>query len=197
MTPKGVVKIASSGLTLLAIAGISAVVSCGPQEATLDLEGDPYPPGLDLSKEAVDGLEVGHRLMAAAQYDLAVDAFTRAALDQGMTPEILNGLGTAYMGLGRLGQSEKLLRRAAEAAPEWPEVWNNLGVLLMERGETPEATLVFRKAYALDDGQNDSIRDNFRLALAKMENADNTVGQSEEYKLVRRGSSDFLIRKTP
>lgn len=196
MAPQGVTKIAVSGKFLIAIAVISAVASCGPKAISSSRDGLD-PPGVDLSREAVSGVEVGHRLMQAQQYELALDAFTRAALDQGMTGEILNGLGTANIGLGRLGQSEQLLRRAVAAEPEWAEAWNNLGVLLMERGQITEAEHVFRKAYALDNGQNDSIRDNLRLALAKSENVDNNAGQSEEYKLVRRGSSEYLIRKTP
>lgn len=196
MAPQGVTKIVTSGYRLLAIAVISAVASCGPQVMSPP-EGDLFPPGVDLSRQAVDGVEVGHRLMAARQYELALEAFTRAALDQGLTGEILNGMGTANLGLGRLGQSEDLLRRAVKAEPDWAGAWNNLGVLLMEQGQIIEAQHILRKAYALDNGQNDSIRDNLRLALAKSENADNNTGQNEEYKLVRRGSSEYLIRKTP
>lgn len=180
----------------LAIAVCSAVAACGPAPIATQPDS-PYAPGVDLRKEAVDGVEVGNRLMAASEYELALDAFTRAALDQGMTPEILTGLGTANLGLGRLGQSEKLLRRAVVAAPDWPEAWNNLGVVLMELGEIAEATQIFRKAYALDNGESDSIRDNLRLALAKSENSAINEAENEDYKLVRRGSSEFLIRKTP
>ncbi|MCF6233739.1 MAG: tetratricopeptide repeat protein [Rhodobacteraceae bacterium] len=172
------------------------MASCAPR-AISNTKGGPYAPGLDRSKGTVDNIEVAHRLMEAGQYELALSSFTRAALDDGLSGEILNGMGTANLGLGRLGQSEELLRRAVKEEPDWAEAWNNLGVLLLERDELSEATQVLRKAYALDDGQNDSIRDNLRLALAKMENADNNTGQEEEYKLVRRGSSDYLIRKTP
>lgn len=183
--------------TLLpAIAALTALAACDVPSAS-DPPDTLFAPGVDLRKDSVDGVEVGNRLMAASEYELALDAFTRAALDQGMTPEIMTGLGTANLGLGRLGQSEKMLRRAVAAAPEWPEAWNNLGVVLMETGEIGEATQVFRKAYALDNGESDSIRDNLRLALAKIENDDNNTGQNQDYKLVRRGSSDFLIRKTP
>ncbi|MDK3073263.1 tetratricopeptide repeat protein [Sedimentitalea sp. JM2-8] len=183
-------------IACLAIAVCSAVAACGPAPIT-NLPDSPYAPGVDLRKDAVDGVEVGNRLMAASEYELALDAFTRAALEQGMTPEILTGLGTANLGLGRLGQSEKLLRRAVVAAPDWPEAWNNLGVVLMEMGEIAEATQIFRKAYALDNGESDSIRDNLRLALAKSENSAIKEPENEDYKLVRRGSSEFLIRKTP
>ena len=158
-----------------------------------DEPGSPFAPGVDLGAEAVDGVEVGHRLMQAGEYELALEAFTRAALDQGLTPEILTSMGSANLGLGRLGQAEDLLRRAVAEEPEWPEAWNNLGVLLMEQDKIPEAVQIFRKAYALDNGQSDSIRDNLRLALAKSENPDNVLAE-QDYKLVRRGSSDFLIR---
>ena len=67
----------------------------------------------------------------------------------------------------------------------------------MEMGEIAEATQIFRKAYALDNGESDSIRDNLRLALSKSEKSVNTDDQTNEYKLVRRGSSDYLIRRTP
>lgn len=180
----------------LAIAVTTAVAGC-LSRGVQPLDNGPYPPGIDHSRAAVDGLEVGHRLVAAGEYELAIDAFTRAALDHGMTAEVLTGLGTANLGLGRLGQAEPLLRRAVEDAPDWPEAWNNLGVLLMERGALPEAQNVFRKAYALDNGESDAIRDNLRLALAKSENSVNTEPQTEDYKLVQRGVGDFVIRKSP
>ena len=120
---------------------------------------------------------------------------TRAALDQGLTPDILAAMGTANLGLGRLGQAEQLLRRAVKEESERPEFWNNLGVVLMERGNTIEAGQMFHRAYALDNGQTDSIRDNLRLALAKSENPATPEAQKEEYKLVQRGSGDVLLRK--
>lgn len=179
---------AATWLSVLAL-GLAA---CSPGGFSRSND-DPFAPGPDLRGESVDGVEVGHRLMAAGQYELALDAFTRAALDQGLTAEILTSLGSANLGLGRLGQAEDLLRRAVKAEPDWPEAWNNLGVVLMEKGETAEATQIFRKAFALDNGESDSVRDNLRLALAKSENPDN-VEEEQEFKLVRRGSSEFLIR---
>jgi len=180
--------------SLLAIVVCAAVAGCVPKRIPEDKSG-PFAPGVDPRKEAVDGVEVGHRLMAAAQYELALDAFTRAALDHGMTAEILSGLGTANLGLGRLGQAEDLLRRAIQSDSEWPAAWNNLGVVLMERGKTREAEQVFRRAYALDNGESDSIQYNLRLALAKSENTGNTVPKNEPYKLVQRGAGDFALRR--
>jgi tetratricopeptide (TPR) repeat protein len=157
----------------------------------------PYAPGVDTRKQAVPGVVVGNRLVQAGQYELALDAYNRAVLEDGMTAEILSGMGTANLGLGRLGQAETLLNRAIDKEEDWPETWNNLGVVLMEQGKTAEAEQVFRKAYALDNGKSDSIRDNLRLALAKNENSDITEIDNQDYKMVRRGSGDFLIRTKP
>ncbi len=157
--------------------------------------GNPFAPGVDLRAEAENGVDVGHRLIAAGEFELAIRAFNRAALDQGLDAEIMSGLGTANLGLGRLGQAETLLRRAVNEEANQPEIWNNLGVVLMERGKNAEAMQIFRKAFALSNGQSDAIRDNLRVALAKIENSDINEDNNESYKLVRRGTSDYLIRK--
>lgn len=179
-----------AGALLVALLALAAC-SQGPSSDS------PYAPGIKKNSEAVDGLVVGHRLMAAGEYDLALEAFSRAALTHGMSADVLAGLGTANLGLGRLGQSEDLLRQALEADEKSPEIWNNLGVVLLEQGKNAEAEQFFRRAYALDNGESDSIRDNLRLALAKLENSDYGEAQEQDYKVVRRGSGEFVIRKIP
>jgi Flp pilus assembly protein TadD len=156
-----------------------------------------FAPPVDPRGTAVDGMLVGHRLMQAGEAELALEAFQRAAAEQGLTSETLSAMGTANLGLGRLNQAEDLLRRATEEGDAWPEVWNNLGVVLMERGKTAEAAQILRKAYALDNGQSDAIRDNLRLALDKLEKTAYDPEQQQDYKLVRRGSSEYLIRRVP
>jgi Flp pilus assembly protein TadD len=156
-----------------------------------------YAPAVDPRGEAVDGLVVGHRLMEAGQAELALEAFTRAAGTHGLTGEILVALGSANLALGRLNQSEKILRRAIKSEPDWPEAWNNLGVVLIERGKSAEAAEMFRRAFALDNGESDAIRDNLRLALAKTENSVYADNIEQEYKLVRRGRGSYLIKATP
>ena len=183
------------GAAVLGIASSLAACSTGGLSAT---EDGVFAPGVDPRGAAVDNIEVGHRLIAAGEFELAISAFNRAALDKGsLDGEILSGLGTANLGLGRLGQAEVLLRRAVKADSTQPEIWNNLGVVLMESGKTGEAEQIFRKAYALDNGESDAIRDNLRLALAKSENSVTEEAQDESYKLVRRGSGDYFIRSAP
>lgn len=147
-----------------------------------------------------DALAAGHRLMEAGEYEKAIKAFHRAALADGMSADVLAGLGSAHLQLGRLDTAERLLRRAVEKAPERPQIWNNLGVVLMEKRAWAEARQMFRRAYALDSGRSDAIRDNLRLALAKITETGYNHAQEQNdknYKLVRRGSSDYLLRKIP
>ncbi len=185
--PCAVAVISTLGMAACSSGGFSAPLF--PKESN-----GVFAPGVNQRKDAEDGVEVGNRLMAAGQYELAIKSFNRAALEQrGFDAEILSGLGSANLGLGRLGQAEDLLRRAVKQNETQPEDWNNLGVVLMERGKTPEAVQIFRKAYALDNGESDAIRDNLRLALAKSENNVNNTVDDTNYKLVRRGAGDYLI----
>lgn len=161
-----------------------------------DASKTPFAPtGVAKRGYSEDQLVVGHRLMDAGQHELALKAYSRAALQHGMTAEILTSLGSANLALGRLGQSETLLRQAVDKDPDWPPAWNNLGVVLMEQGKHGEAMQIFRRAYALDSGESDEIRDNLRLAIAKFENPlyyeDNN---NSEFALVRQGSSSYLLK---
>lgn len=153
-----------------------------------------YAPSIDPNGESVDGLLVGHRLMDAKEYELAIEAYQRAAVQYGLTGEILSGIGSANLAMGRLGQAERILRRAVQEDETNPAVWNNLGVVLMEKGKLSEAAATFQKAYALDNGESDSIRDNLRLAIAKLENSFYDPSEDQQYKLVRRGTGDYLIQ---
>jgi len=157
----------------------------------------PFAPGTAREGTEVDQMLVAQRLMAAGEFELAINAYSRAALKEGMSAEVLAGIATANLKLGRLETAERLLRRALDKDERAPEIWNNLGVVLMEKGKTAEAVEVFRRAYALDNGESDAIRDNLRLSLEKFEKPGYGATQGSNYKLVRRGSSDYLIRKIP
>lgn len=156
-----------------------------------------YAPGVAGASD-IDGLIVGHRLMDAGQYELALEAYLRAAGQQGLNVDTLSALGSANLHLGRLNQAETLLRRAVDADPTFAAAWNNLGVILMERGKIGEAAQVFRRAYATDNGHSDEIRDNLRLALANLEDPGHNDSQenSEPFRLVRRGTGDFVLLST-
>lgn len=174
---------ALSGLTLafLTLAACDGTLGKGPGVV----------PPADPQGRGVDGLLVGHRLMAAGEADLALKAYLRAASEQGMNVDTLSALGSANLALGRLGQAEQLLRRAVEVDPRFVPAQNNLGVVLMERGRYAEARLVFQQAFALDSGQTDSIRENLLRALAALENPGYDAEEMPELQLIRRGPSEY------
>ena len=150
-------------------------------------------PGADRRGEAVDGLTVGHRLMEAGEHDLALRAYYRAAAERGVGVDVLSAIGSANLKLGRLGQAEQMLRRALEDDPDFVPALNNLGVVLMEKGETGEARRVFQRAFALDSGNSDSIRENLRLAIARTENRVYDPANEANFSLVRRGQGEYLL----
>lgn len=152
-----------------------------------------YAPGRDTRGEAADQLLVGHRLMDAGEYELALESYARAAATHGLTADVLAGTGSANLALGRLGQAETDLRDAVEADESRPELWNNLGVVLMETNQLGEAARVFQIAFGLDRGQSAEIRENLRLALANQDNPDYDPNNNDTFSLVRRGSGDYLL----
>jgi len=152
------------------------------------------PPGVDTGAEGVDGLLVGHRLMEAGEYDLALRAYLRGAAEQGMTADVLSALGSANLKLGRLGQAEQLLRRAVEEDQSSVPALNNLGVVLMESGQIGEARRVFQQAFAADSGASDSIRETLKLAIARSEgNLYDETREEPAFSLVRRDRGQYVL----
>jgi Flp pilus assembly protein TadD len=183
---------------VIALCLLAALGGCGgaPRLAAPG-QGPAAPAGTPVVRDAVDGLEVGHRLMAAGEYELALRAYLRAAGEQGANVDVLSALGSANLRLGRLGQSEDLLRRAIQEDGTFVPAQNNLGVVLMEQGEHGEARRVFQRAFALDSGRSDEIRENLRLAIAKSENPGYSSENDNNLRLVRRGNGEFLLLSTP
>ena len=159
-------------------------------------EGALAPPGIDPNAEGVDPLLVGHRLMEAGEYELALRSYTRAAAEQGATVEVLSSIGSANLRLGRLGQAETILRRAIEQDETFPPAWNNLGVVLMETGRYGEASRVFQTAFALDNGNSAEIRENLRLALAKLDDPSYSDDDTN-FALVWTGGGTYSLSPLP
>jgi Flp pilus assembly protein TadD len=158
-------------------------------------DGQVTAPGMDRRGQSVDGLTVGHRLMEAGEPELALRAYYRAAAEQGgVNADVLSAVGSANLKLGRLGQAEQMLRRALEMDADFVPALNNLGVVLMEKGEHGEAGRVFQRAFALDSGNSDSIRENLRLAIARTENRGyDPDSEANNFSLVRRGQGQYLL----
>jgi Flp pilus assembly protein TadD len=184
--------IAPPAFLALSLAVLSACVETTDLTAT-----DPVSPGLDPDGQSVDGLIVGHRLMASGEHDLALRAYFRAAGEFGLTVDVLSALGSANLKLGRIGQAETLLRQALDEDEEFVPALNNLGVVLMEQGEYGEARRVFQQAFALDSGRTDAIRENLRLAIARMEDSVYDGPNNENrFDLIRRGRGVYELLAT-
>ena len=185
-----------SFLNLVRLFPVMTLVACAQSGGLQQPEDSPFAPsGTSNFGEAVDGLTVGHRLMAAGEYELALKFYHRATFEQGVNVDVLSAIGSANLQLGRLNQAEQILRRATEFDETFPPAWNNLGVVLMERGEYGEASRVFRLAFALDSGRSAEIRQNLRLALAKLGDPDYSE-PNDEFRLVRRGPGYYQLLVT-
>ncbi|SLN37480.1 Tetratricopeptide repeat protein [Pseudoruegeria aquimaris] len=176
---------------------LGSLAACAPTGGENDSAPGPYAPPVDRAADSVDGLIVGHRLMEAGEYELALKSYYRAAAETGVTPDLLSALGSANLRLGRLGQAERLLRQAVERDPSFVPAWNNLGVTLMEMGQFGEAKEMFRRAYALDSGESDAIRENFRISAEKVKKPGYGAENNNEFALMRRGSNEYLILHAP
>lgn len=141
-------------------------------------------------------LEQGHARMALGDPEAALELYQRAAATGTLGADVQAAIGTANLRLGRIGQAETWLRAAVERDPEYVAAWNNLGVVLVEEGNFPEARLVFRRAFALDNGASDEIRENLRLAIAKSEKPGYSPEQNKEYELIRQGSGAYRLLST-
>lgn len=181
----------------LCLGPLSACENTGGLFGTRGLSNpDNAPPAADGRRTAQDGLTVGHRLMEAGEYELALKAYLRAASEQGINADVLSAIGSANLKLERLGQAEQVLRRALEIEPDFVPALNNLGVVLMEQGKYGEAKLVFQQAFALDSGQSDSIRENLQLAIALLEApvyGDQEQAQEQVYQLLRQDDGQAVL----
>lgn len=178
------------------VAALAALAACDSTGGLRSSADGPFAPAGVAEGAYVDGLIVGHRLMEAGEYELALEAYYRAAAEHGVTVDVLSAIGSANLQLGRLRQAEQILRRAIEVDETFPPAWNNLGVVLMERGEYGEAKRVFELAFALDSGRSPEIRKNLRLAMAKLRDPSYSPPQGE-FRLVRRGPGYYQILGGP
>nr|WP_242679147.1 tetratricopeptide repeat protein [Rhodobacter calidifons] len=154
------------------------------------------PFGVDARGEGVDGMTVGHRLMEAGEPELALKAYLRGAGEVGINADVLSAIGSANLALGRLGQAEKSLKRALDLDPNFVPALNNLGVVKMEQGQTGEARVLFQRAFALDSGETDSIRQNLMLAIAQSEANVYDPQQQEQkggFRLVRQEKGKYVL----
>ncbi|MEM8740510.1 MAG: tetratricopeptide repeat protein [Pseudomonadota bacterium] len=140
-----------------------------------------------------DPVEVGRKLLAAGEAELALVRFQEALATQPSSVEALLGLGVASQQLGRLAQAEKFFVRAVDVAPENSMAWNNLGVARYNRGNILGARAALRTAFALDGGQTDEIRTNLTLVEFVSPDRVDVDAVSAQFELVRTGDGTYQL----
>lgn len=180
-------------LTIIGL--LLALAACETSQGPLanSRVGVAAPRGTASVTEAVDGLIVGHRLMAANEFQLALDAYTRAAVDHGLNADVLSAIGSANMRLGRLNQAEKFLLRAVAKDPDFAPAWNNLGVTQINSTQYISARASFKRAFALDNGNSEEIRQNLILANRLVKESSAEIPELFNFLLVRRGDGRYLL----
>jgi len=142
---------------------------------------------------SVDGLTVGHRLMEAEEFELALSAYQRAASETGVSAEALSGMGSANLRLGRLQQARTLLEKAVEQYAESASAWNNFGVVLINLGDYQQARQAFRVAFGVDNGNSELIRQNLILANRLIGEQTTEIAREYDFSLVRYGNGSYLL----
>ncbi len=173
---------------------VFALSACDPSTNLLqnDRVGLSAPLGTPLGV-SVDGLTVGHRLMAANEFELALAAYTRAISEFGVTSEVLTSIASANMKLGRLGQARQIFYAAVEKDDRNVAAWNNLGVTLIGLQEYPEAREAFKVAFSLDAGKSSEIRENLLLLDKYNVTTEVEFPREDEFVLVRGGNGVYFL----
>jgi tetratricopeptide (TPR) repeat protein len=117
-------------------------------------------------------------------------------------PEGANNLACALRSQGRFSEAIDVLKDALIATPELSIVWNTLGTVMAEQGDTMNAEVFFNESLRLDPGLAKARynRGNMRMALGEMEDAlldcDEALSQTkapDERTMMRLARSTILI----
>lgn len=139
----------------------------------------------------VDPMVVGDRLLAADEPALALESYLRAARLRGLTPGVRRSMAAANIDLGRLRQAERLLRGVVAETPRDAAAINDLGVVLMQLGETGEAHNLFRAAFALQP--TPEIRGNLLVSGATLERRVYDDVARGDFTLTRRAGGVYAL----
>jgi tetratricopeptide (TPR) repeat protein len=106
---------------------------------------------LALDSGHADSLHLMGLLCAAAkQYDLAIEWFAQAIMQNPGVSDYFSNLAAALEQLGRLDEAIKSLDRALVLAPDRADIWYRMGLLLEAQDRKDEASLSFDAAFKAD-----------------------------------------------
>ena len=85
------------------------------------------------------------------------------------------------------------MQTAVERDPDFVPAWNNLGVVQLNRGNFIDARASFQRAFALDNGDSEEIRQNLLLAIQINDLNSAEIPEYADFLLVRRGNGRYLL----
>lgn len=122
---------------------------------------------IDLHPASVTALNsVGDLCYEAENYLRAAEFYESSLRVSKKQPEVLFKYGTSLWFLDRWAESIPLLEHYVSLVPEDPRGWNNLGVVLREKGEVTKAIECYRKALKLNP-EMEAARTNLETAMKK------------------------------
>lgn len=147
-----------------------------------------------------DPIEIGKRLLAENQPELALSAFNLGVASAGSAEAravALTGAGVALLKLGRGGEARRLLEAALSLDPELATAHNALGVAHHDAGRYAAATASFRRASELTGGGDPEIRANLGMAEAALgdQTANAPTLDEFDYDVIQYGHG--VYRLTP
>ena len=182
---------------------VGAILTLGALGACASSVAGPIPDAPEKTKaERAIGREgdtyliIGKRLIDAGEYDLAIDAFERSILIEGVSAAAMTGAGIAAEKRGLISMASRYFERARELAPESELANNNLGVVLYRLREYYRARQAFQAAFALSDGRNELALRNLRLTeriIKDIEAGRRYVDPALNMEVRRLGSSEFEL----
>lgn len=119
---------------------------------------------LDLHPGSVSALNtVGELSFKAGNYPVAIELYTASYQQNNEQPEVLFRLGASHWLTKNWSAAIPYLETYVKLVPNDSKGWNNLGVVLREKGEVKRAMECYTKALALDPSL-DIVRKNMATA---------------------------------
>ncbi|MFX0108954.1 MAG: tetratricopeptide repeat protein [Candidatus Hodarchaeota archaeon] len=106
---------------------------------------------IDLNPRAINAINtVGNLCYKAENYVRAVEFYEMSLKVRKKQPTVLFRYGTSLWLIERWPEAIPVLEQYTELSPEDPKGWNNLGVVLREKGEVKRAVECYKKALDID-----------------------------------------------
>ena len=118
--------------------------------------------------DAAVWVALGQTRAAEKKLDDAAAAYATAIEIDPLDEEAAAGLAATLRAQGKLAEAEATLTKSLSSIAKSPVLWNNLGVVRVERGQYAQAVDAFQKALAIDGG--------FEAAKANLARASELAG---------------------